>query len=54
MLGAVLADTRVRHGPRTDGGCHGELLKPDIDRLATGMFGQDGTYPVGELFLKMA
>ena len=50
----LLPDRRVRHGPRTDGGFHGELLPPQLYGRFCARTRPDFLQPGGEVFLKSA
>lgn len=50
----LLPDAGVRHGPRTDGGFHGELLPPDLDLNAIVQLVADLGQALGEVFLNSA
>ncbi len=50
----LLADTRVRHGPRTDGGLHGSLGEPELYLGAARQRVEDLRQACREVFLKAA
>ena len=50
--GALLADARVRPGPRTNGGVHRRLTEPDLERLAPRSLGDRRGYRLGKAFIK--